>query len=444
MLIARHLRTSVVNQAISLPKRLGQVSACRLVSTTVSLISIGSETVQVKWHDGGTSLLDPIWLRERCQSDITVDPATLQPRKSPHEIPKKLLVTEARLLEEGDQVQVSFSDGHVSQFSLADLQAEVTDFRTSPIQVPDYQKPQRRLWRGSTAKVPTFEYSALMQDESVRLALVEEVLVGGQVLVRGVPQDDGEVVRFGQMFSTLRDTNWGPVFNVRTKPDDAVKPTGSKPQMDLAYTPSFIGFHTDNPYRWPTPDFQLLHAIDHCECPDGAAPCAECQVMNYMVDGFDVAEQLRQEDPEAFRLLCEVPVRFEHNGGDNETALVHVAPHFELEETVQGQPSSLRAIRFSAKSGQYSPPLDLPTLRAFNRARRRFSELAHSEENVLSLQFKPGDLLFFDNQRLLHSRSEIAPTDGERWVQGCYIDRDGLWLNYERWRRRASPPVTNV
>merc|ERR550532_1460753 len=206
---------------------------------------------------------------------------------------------------------------------------------------------------------------------------------------------------------------------------------------DLAYTPKPIGFHTDNPYRFPTPDFQLLHAIEHCSCT-GAAPCEECTVMNYMVDGFYIAEKLRQEDPEAFELLCTVPVRFENNGGDNSSALVHVAPHFELDEDPQSHGQHrLRAIRFSAKSGQYAPPLGHAKLDAFYRARRRFSELLHDGRDTLSLQLAPGDLLVFDNQRVLHARSQIAPTDGEHWVQGCYVDRDGLWLNYERWRRNA-------
>lgn len=159
--------------------------------------------------------------------------------------------------------------------------------------------------------------------------------------------------------------------------------------------------------------------------------------MNYMVDGFHVAELLRQEDPDAYRLLCEVPVRFENNGGDGGSALVNVAPHFELADGYDPEQAPLTAIRFSAKSGQYAPPLSPEKLEAFYSARRRFSELAHEAQNVMALQFKPGDLLIFDNQRLLHARSSIAPTDGERWVQGCYIDRDGLWLNYERWRRRV-------
>lgn len=56
---------------------------------------------------------------------------------------------------------------------------------------------------------------------------------------------------------------------------------------------------------------------------------------------------------------------------------------------------------------------------------------------VIGLQLERGDVAVFDNTRILHARSSIAPSDGERWVRGCYLDEDGLRLHYERLRRAA-------
>jgi gamma-butyrobetaine dioxygenase len=36
-----------------------------------------------------------------------------------------------------------------------------------------------------------------------------------------------------------------------------------------------------------------------------------------------------------------------------------------------------------------------------------------------------GDLMMFDNQRLLHGRTGFDPQEGLRHLQGCYIDSDG-------------------
>ena len=36
----------------------------------------------------------------------------------------------------------------------------------------------------------------------------------------------------------------------------------------------------------------------------------------------------------------------------------------------------------------------------------------------------PGDLLMMDNYRLLHGRTAFDPNEGNRFLQGCYIDYD--------------------
>lgn len=44
------------------------------------------------------------------------------------------------------------------------------------------------------------------------------------------------------------------------------------------------------------------------------------------------------------------------------------------------------------------------------------------------LRFKldPGELMMFDNIRVLHGRTEFDPNEGPRQLQGCHIDREGL------------------
>jgi predicted HD phosphohydrolase len=77
----------------------------------------------------------------------------------------------------------------------------------------------------------------------------------------------------------------------------------------------------------------------------------------------------------------------------------------------------------------------------FYRAKRKFSDMLHSSEYTIKSQLYPGALVIFDNRRVLHSRSAIAVEDGPRWLQGCYIDRDGLMYLYERLRRHLNKAV---
>ena len=54
---------------------------------------------------------------------------------------------------------------------------------------------------------------------------------------------------------------------------------------------------------------------------------------------------------------------------------------------------------------------------------------------VEGVAFAAGDLLCFDNERVLHGRTAFH--GGERLLQGCYADRDGLRSTLALLRRRA-------
>ena len=66
-----------------------------------------------------------------------------------------------------------------------------------------------------------------------------------------------------------------------------------------------------------------------------------------------------------------------------------------------------------------------PASDAFFAALRAWARLLARPEFALRLRLTPGDCLIFDNTRVLHARTAFAAT-GERHLQGCYADLDGL------------------
>jgi gamma-butyrobetaine dioxygenase len=52
-------------------------------------------------------------------------------------------------------------------------------------------------------------------------------------------------------------------------------------------------------------------------------------------------------------------------------------------------------------------------------------ELLESPEAQVRFRLEPGDLVVLDNLRVLHARTAFAG-GGDRHLQGCYADRDGL------------------
>jgi gamma-butyrobetaine dioxygenase len=218
------------------------------------------------------------------------------------------------------------------------------------------------------------------------------------------------VLKDGTQFGFTRETNFGALFNVRSTPD----------ANDLAYTAIALDPHTDNPYRSPVPGIQLLHCLVN-ETSGG---------LSTLVDGFAVAHSLRTREPEAFRILATTPVRFKYI--DTDTELTASAPPIELDVT-----GELKAIHFSPRL-DFVPLFPRAQLEAYYRARRLFDHSLRAADFEIRFLLKDGDLVMFDNCRLLHGRTGFDPAEGLRHLQGCYIDIDGPRSLYRVLRRRRA------
>jgi gamma-butyrobetaine dioxygenase len=218
----------------------------------------------------------------------------------------------------------------------------------------------------------------------------------GFALLTGVPAEPAMVCRVIALFGYVRETNYGRQFDVVSVENPA----------NLAYTGLALGNHTDNPYRDPVPQLQLLH------CLEAAAEGGESVV----VDGFFAAERLRREHPEDFALLTRhtVPFRYVEPGVDLRAA----APLIELDTE-----GGVRTVRYNNRS---AAPFDLPEdiVAPYYRAYRRFARLLHDADAIVGFKLAPGDLFIVDNQRVLHGRRGFGA--GRRHLQGAYADKDGL------------------
>jgi gamma-butyrobetaine dioxygenase len=173
---------------------------------------------------------------------------------------------------------------------------------------------------------------------------------------------------------------------------------------NLAYTGLGLGAHTDNPYRDPTPTLQLLH------CLSSSAGGGE----NTLVDAFRVAADL---PPAAAGLLARHPLRFRF--ADADTELETEVPVLQLD--ARGE---LQAVHYNTRS---AAPFRVPEpeLEAYYAACQRFGRLLEDERYRIRFKLEPGDLFIVDNLRVLHGRTGYSQA-GERHLQGCYADRDGL------------------
>lgn len=368
-----------------------------------SMLKIDSPNQLSVEDAGGRRMgIHPIWLRERCRDAESMDLLTGQRLHDPSDLDLDLSFAALTETEVG-RLHVKFSDGHEADFAAGDILAEAA-LPPGELDVPAFE-----LWTGTLDPLPRAEWRLNPSDADL-MSWLDAFLRFGFIVFSGVPAEHHAVLKAALAFGFTRETNFGTVFDVRSTPN----------AVDLAYTPVKLDPHTDNPYRSPVPGVQLLHCLAN-ETAGGVST---------LVDGYAVGEALRTRDPQAFRILSTTAVRFRFS--DPVTELVASAPPIELD--VNGK---VKTIHFSPRL-DFVPLLPLDELSAYYRARRVFDHLLRTSEFEIRFLLNAGDLVMFDNCRLLHGRTGFDPQEGLRHLQGCYIDIDGPRSVYRVLRRNSA------
>jgi [2-(trimethylamino)ethyl]phosphonate dioxygenase len=345
----------------------------------------------VTWSDGRVSRFPAIWLadnraeaRRGAEGQRLVDAI---------ELPERVALRAATITARGVELRFDCFD-RPSVFEPAWLRRHALD--------PDSRAERRRrpqLWDAALgrAPLPAADYSAVTEDRAALLAWLRHVERLGFALLHGVPTRPGAVCEVVSLFGYVRETNYGRLFDV----------VSVEEPMNLAFSALALGNHTDNPYRDPVPQLQLLH------CLEAAGEGGE----SIVVDGFAVAERLRREAPDDFDLLAatSVPFRYVEPGSVD---LRHRAPLIEVDAA-----GELRTVRYNSRS---IGPLDLEpdAVPAFYSAHRRFGRMLHDPAMTVGFKLRPGDLFIVDNRRVLHGRRGFG--GGRRHLQGTYADADSL------------------
>ena len=137
---------------------------------------------------------------------------------------------------------------------------------------------------------------------------------------------------------------------------------------------------------------------------------------------------LRQENPAHFELLSRNWINFRFRDGASD--LQARVPFIEVNDHQQ-----VIKVRFNNRS---IDTLKLPPaiMREFYPAYRHYAEILEREELQVVFKLQPGELMLFDNTRILHARKAYSAT-GTRHLQGAYSDLDGLYSSLRRLEART-------
>jgi len=237
--------------------------------------------------------------------------------------------------------------------------------------------------------------SSISQDDSALLEWMRDTQTYGLSLVQGLDDRKDAGMDIARLIGFLRETNFGVEFEVESKPNP----------NNLAYTSIALPLHTDLTNQELPPGYQFLHCLANDAEGGESVFC----------DGFAVAEDLRKIDPEAFNLLATVSIPFRFH--DDEYDIRCRKTVINLDENQQ-----VREICFNTHlAGIFDLEPDL--VEAYYLAYQAYKRLTQQPNYQVNLKLRGGEMVVFDNRRVLHGRNSFDPSTGYRHLQGCYVDR---------------------
>lgn len=371
--------------------------------------SFTENELTIDWSDGRQSRLAAIWLRDHCQMPRSRDPISGQRLLNITDIPSDIGI--ANVTQSDGLLIIDFApDSHRSEFSVDWL---LDNCYCINGQLDERSESSKKLWQKNTfeAGLPRHNYQSFCHWSDTKISALQAVKDYGFVILDGVPCNEGQILKVISEFGFVRETNYGPLFEVRSKID----------ANNLAFTNLGLGCHLDNPYRDPVPGIQLLH------CLESSTSGGE----SILQDGFMAANILRDENPEHFEVLTRQWINFRFRDADSD--LHSRVPMIEVNDK-----NEIVKVRYNNRSID-TLKLDSSKVHSFYAAYRHYAEILQREALQVRFKLESGELMMFDNIRVMHARSAFSK-GGIRHLQGAYSDLDGLYstLNVLNSKRPAN------
>ncbi len=335
------------------------------------------------------------WLRDACPSCI--DSQTRERIFDVASLPDLPRASAARL--EGDALVIEWQrESQISHIPLALLETFAARGRTD-----DPADISPKLWYADQepqfTRVPQ---QAVLSDPEARARLTRALIENGIAIVTDMAANDDSLPSLVDAIGPITPSAEGLFFDVRVE----IEPT------NLAFTAGPLEMHTDLPGEEAAPGVQFLHCMENSV--EGG--------LSLFLDGAAVAEALREEDPEAFRLLADnkIPFFYRHDNWD------YRAHQRVIETDPDGRVTGVTI------SQHLQDTMDLPQelLDSYYPAFIKFLKMMQQERFLVRFRSEAGNCVIFDNHRIVHGREGYVADSGKRHLRGCYTDRGALRSTY--------------
>lgn len=348
-----------------------------------------SNALVVDWSNGQSSRFPHFWLRDHATDPDSYDPRTAQREVFTAKVTPDVQPESAELSIDGASLVVRWPG--VQEPSC--YSAEFLHVFAAPEAAPASQSPS--LWDGTTltTEAVRLDYAEVVRDDAGLRKGLETIEQYGFALIADCPREVQSVEQLAQQIGYVRETIFGGAWDFEA----------NEAMADSAFSPKEVRPHTDGTYSHDAPGIQMLLCLSY-DAMGGDS---------IMVDGLEVARRVQAEAPEVYRTLTQVHVPG-HYLGDG----VHLrAQRPILRLGLNGEVAQVSFNNYDRA------PFRLPDdeMAAFYEALRTFDTLLNDPQLQWRHLLAPGEMLVFNNWRVLHGRGEFQ---GRRRMSGCYVNRE--------------------
>ncbi|XP_015751153.1 PREDICTED: gamma-butyrobetaine dioxygenase-like [Acropora digitifera] len=361
--------------------------------------------VDVTWKDDTSHRYPYIYLRDNCPcSKCFFKESSQRLLDVVRDVDINIKPDKVEMSDDGAKLSVAWPDGHVS---LLDSDWLFEKRLADEVKPPDFAEVTTRnvvLWGNEfKERIPRLKFHDILSDEEVQFDWLNSLYRYGVMLITDTPVQEGQLDKLGELVGYLRMTAYGKTTLVSTR----------QKVNSVAYTTYTLPFHSDLPYYECKPGIQMLFCLEQIPTEGGE---------NSLVDSFNVAQQLKKEDPQAYDLLTNTHVLFRTKGADilGDYDFEGARPILEVDHLG-------RLLRCNLNEGTRECFLGVTAdkTQEMYEAYYSFCKRLTDPKNMILHKLSPGEIVVFDNDRVLHGRTGYTLAEGMgRCLESTYIDWD--------------------
>ena len=349
--------------------------------------------LSVVWSNGTTNKYHYVWLRDNCRAESRFDHRTGERIARSEDIPANLTALAAQVVGYGLRIQ--WSDGKEDSHFTGSFLLEYAYDQPTNLSLPTVI-PWGSEYRDA---VSTFDYGRVMGDDAFAIEMIAAFKTYGLIKLTNSGSADGEVERFANRISYVREIAFDRVANIKVSLDP----------YNIGFTDQALPLHTDcSGYSWP-PNVMVFHCIQN-EVTGGES---------HYVDGEKVLDYLKHHAPRALDILTSVEVEYRLYA-DNADTITKAPP------IILNGDGYLKLMRYANWTVQPIKSVPFEMVPEYYDAHRALSAAVNDPANIFAYRCEQGDMLIINNHRVLHGRGAFDSSGGVRHFQQVFMELDDL------------------